>query len=209
MALRDPEFTNHPVLPPLITGTFGEMYGERIHLGVDYGAPLGTLASNRFLGDAQCVDFTNDGSFGIGVCIDYKATPYYGLYAHLSEAMVKPGDKVIHGQVIGKTGNTGASTGPHLHWQLCKLPTFPRDPTLNVDPLPFVKVKSDVPTHRMKVTATGVRMRSGPGTMYPILRTTKADEVLQVSELGWVRVTDGSGLVGWVRGDYLDHEGYR
>jgi murein DD-endopeptidase MepM/ murein hydrolase activator NlpD len=40
------------------------------------------------------------------------------IYAHLSSALVKPGDKVTAGQVIAKSGNTGNSTGPHLHVEL-------------------------------------------------------------------------------------------
>jgi hypothetical protein len=40
------------------------------------------------------------------------------IYAHLSKALVKPGDKVVAGQFIAKSGNTGNSTGPHLHVEL-------------------------------------------------------------------------------------------
>jgi murein DD-endopeptidase MepM/ murein hydrolase activator NlpD len=42
------------------------------------------------------------------------------MYAHLSKASVKPGEKIKRGQVIGKLGTTGASTGPHLHYEVLK-----------------------------------------------------------------------------------------
>jgi murein DD-endopeptidase MepM/ murein hydrolase activator NlpD len=40
------------------------------------------------------------------------------IYAHLSKALVKPGDKVKKGQHIGESGNTGNSSGPHLHFEM-------------------------------------------------------------------------------------------
>ena len=55
-------------------------------------------------------------SYGIYVTIDHEA--YKTVYAHLSERVVNVGDTVEKGQLIGKSGNTGNSTGPHLHIEL-------------------------------------------------------------------------------------------
>ena len=49
------------------------------------------------------------------------------LYAHLNSIFVKPGESVVAGQQIGSVGNTGNSTGPHLHFEL-RYQGVPRDP---------------------------------------------------------------------------------
>ena len=53
------------------------------------------------------------------------------MYAHLNEVLVKEGDLVKQGQVIAKTGNTGLSTGPHLHYSVWK-------GNMLIDPMQFV-----------------------------------------------------------------------
>ena len=100
------------------TGIFGSvriMNGQprNPHNGEDIGAPAGTdvAATNDGV-----VRLTVDHIFsGQGVFVDH-GLGFYSMYFHLSEILVKDGDLVKAGQVIGKVGATGRATGPHLHW---------------------------------------------------------------------------------------------
>jgi len=100
------------------TGIFGSvriMNGKprNPHNGEDIGAPLGAdvAATNDGI-----VRITVDHIFsGKGVFVDH-GLGFYSMYFHLSEILVKDGDLVTAGQIIGKVGATGRATGPHLHW---------------------------------------------------------------------------------------------
>lgn len=83
------------------------------HRGEDIAAPLGTdvVATND-----GSVRLTVDHLFsGKGVYLDH-GLGLYSMYFHLSEILVKDGESVKAGQVIGKVGASGRATGPHLHW---------------------------------------------------------------------------------------------
>lgn len=100
------------------TGIFGSvriMNGQprNPHNGEDIGAPMGAdvAATNDGV-----VRLTVDHFFsGKGIFLDH-GLGFYSMYFHLSEILVKDGDLVKAGQVIGKVGASGRATGPHLHW---------------------------------------------------------------------------------------------
>ena len=100
------------------TGIFGSvriMNGQprNPHNGEDIGAPLGTDVSATNDG---VVRLTVDHVFsGKGVFVD-PGLGFSSMYFHLSELLVKDGDLVKAGQVMGKVGASGRATGPHLHW---------------------------------------------------------------------------------------------
>lgn len=83
------------------------------HNGEDIGAPLGTdvLATNDGVVRLTVEHFFS----GKGVFLDH-GLGFYSMYFHLSEVLVKDGDVVKAGQIVGKVGATGRATGPHLHW---------------------------------------------------------------------------------------------
>lgn len=131
------------ILPGGITGGFGASYGGYSHRGTDVGVPIGTPVFAPAAG--QAVVFTNDGSFGKGVCLAHPDTGWFSLYAHLSLVDVFVGQDIRPGQRIGLSGNTGYSTGPHLHWQVSTSPSFPTDIRFSRDPMavPFVDQEED------------------------------------------------------------------
>ena len=83
------------------------------HNGEDISAPLGTDVVTTNDG---VVRLTVDHFFsGKGIFVDH-GLGFYSMYFHLSEVLVKDGESVKAGQIIGKVGATGRATGPHLHW---------------------------------------------------------------------------------------------
>lgn len=98
-----------------ITQAYGEKVTSNFHAGIDYGTPTGTpiLASS----DGSVVfagwDKTGYGTMVVLQHENNRAT----LYAHLSAVSVRVGDKVVQSQVVGYSGSTGNSTGPHLHFE--------------------------------------------------------------------------------------------
>ncbi|HMM47911.1 MAG TPA: M23 family metallopeptidase [Thiobacillaceae bacterium] len=89
--------------------------GREFHNGVDFvldiGTPILATAPGRVISAGY------EGPNGNRVSVDH-GYGYRSVYAHLSAIEVKPGDEVQRGQVVGLSGNTGRSSGPHLHYTL-------------------------------------------------------------------------------------------
>jgi murein DD-endopeptidase MepM/ murein hydrolase activator NlpD len=92
----------------------GRWWSKGYHTGVDYAVPVGT----DVLAVADGVIENANWGRSYGTQLVQKLDGGWFIYAHLSKTLVKPGDKVSEGQVIAKSGNTGNSTGPHLHAEL-------------------------------------------------------------------------------------------
>lgn len=87
----------------------------RPHLGVDYGAPMGTPV--QAIGNGLVVFAGRDGGAGNMVKLRH-ANGYQTLYLHLSIILVRIGEHVRQGQTIGRVGMTGLATGPHLDFRI-------------------------------------------------------------------------------------------
>jgi hypothetical protein len=110
--------------PGAVTSGFGmrthPQTGKKTHhRGTDIGAREGTPI--QAIADGVVVTVGDSGRVGYGkfVKIDHQ-NGYTSLYAHMSQTSVSNKQKVKKGAVIGKVGNTGSSTGPHLHIEITK-----------------------------------------------------------------------------------------
>lgn len=112
---------------------------RRPHKGIDLAAPRGVpvMASTDGLVIYTGKDFNG---FGKMVMIETVGdnTGYATLYAHLDKIVVYDGQKVTQGEVIGALGNTGRSSGPHLHFEIRKSDGIP------IDPLPMLPAGKDL-----------------------------------------------------------------
>lgn len=97
-------------------------YIKKFHFGLDFTAPEGTFVYSTADGTVEnVIKLTDKSSQGYGnFIIINHGYGYKTLYAHLNKSNVKPKQKVKRGQIIGFVGNTGISTGPHLHYEIIK-----------------------------------------------------------------------------------------
>lgn len=110
-----------------ISSHFGMRWG-RMHYGVDIAAPTGT--SVRAAADGRVTFAGRNGGYGNLVIIDH-GKGVETRYAHNSRLLVSVGAWVERGQIIARSGNTGNSTGPHLHFEI-------RYRAKAVDPIKFL-----------------------------------------------------------------------
>lgn len=105
-----------------ITSPFGPRespggVGSTNHNGIDLGVAEGTPVPTPVDGEVDDVGSQGGANSGYGNFVVVKdGRGMYHLFAHLSEALVSKGDRVVSGTIVAKSGNTGASTGPHLHY---------------------------------------------------------------------------------------------
>lgn len=178
MQLRKPFDGNYP-----ITQKFGEkITNPKGHNGIDYALPMGTpvLAAADGIVEKAGVDNTGYGNMVLVRHLWNDGT----VYAHLRNWSVQVGQKVKAGDVIGHSGNSGNSTGPHLHFEYR---TVFNDYKSAIDPEIFMKDSSPiqnpepvgaVPFGRVRVIADYVAIRNSPGITGTVLTRAKRGDVL-------------------------------
>ena len=119
-----------PAIQPISINDFGRIsdyYGRRrdpftgkirMHYGMDFTGPIGTEIYATGQGVVKKAGYSAYG-YGKEVLINH-GYGYKTIYAHLHDIHVERGDTVTRGEVIGTLGNTGRSTGPHLHYEIRK-----------------------------------------------------------------------------------------
>lgn len=118
---RMPGFAKGGLVKPIRSGTvtsrFGSPRGRYPHAGIDFAVPVGTPVYASMDGTVSRAGVNSvAGRTGIGAFLGHDGgrNTYYG---HLSRLLVKVGDTIRAGQQIALSGNTGNSTGPHLHFE--------------------------------------------------------------------------------------------
>lgn len=99
------------ITQPLLRG------GGSEHQGMDIAVPTDSYI--RAAGAGTVVDVGEDPVYGRYIAVEHR-DGYRTLYAHASETLVTPGQRVRRNEVIGLTGSTGRSTAPHLHFEIVK-----------------------------------------------------------------------------------------
>lgn len=139
-AMSLPSNGDKQMLFPLISPTaISSLFGTRVHpvtgqvrfhQGTDLAAAEGTPVVAAFSGRVEIAGWL--GGYGLIVVISHGDT-HETRYAHLSEVLVKTGQEVRQGTVIGLVGSTGLATGPHLHFEIWQKM---RDGLVAIDPTP-------------------------------------------------------------------------
>ena len=189
-----------------ITQNFGEnpaLYpSTKGHNGIDYGTPEGVEIRAAADGEVTFAGLDPEtqrnpmAGYGFHVRIVH-AGGMLTIYGHMQAGgiLVQAGQQVSMGQPIGRTGNTGRSTGPHLHFELRS------DVALISAVDPAGMIVEDLPEHLVlmagRITPEGdlLNLRTGPGTARGVIRTLKAGEAVQIFGLAgtdvWLRTADG------------------
>jgi len=217
--------TQHFGLRPEFYGAFGLPGHEGIDLRARTNANLYALAD----GTVTFAGFPTNNPYGLHIRMTHQqnGVTFYTIYAHLEKALVKKGDTVTAGQLIGLSDNSGNSQGSHLHLTLkIKGEQTGKYPPGVVDPWPYLKdapgaqqLPPDTPPATDLVVYTTVELfiRAKPingeiltllGVSEPLTVLGNADSAR--NKLGvegeWIQVQTSSNLVGYVAAWFVEEK---
>ena len=115
-------------IPMRVTSKWGEIRSGIIHQGIDIALSIGDTVYSSFCGEVRITAYQPTGYGNVVVVRNYNMSET--LYGHLDKSLVRNGQKVMAGEPIGIGGNTGTSTGPHLHFEI-------RRDNVAIDPMQF------------------------------------------------------------------------
>ncbi len=128
-----------PIPSAPITSRFGArmdpfLHRLAMHSGIDFKAAIGSPVHATAAGTVTVAQYS--GGYGNMVVIDH-GEGISTRYGHMSRLLVKKGDVVEEGAIIGRTGSTGRSTGPHLHYEV-------RVNNRAIDPIAYIKAGAEL-----------------------------------------------------------------
>ena len=164
-----------------------QRFGEKItnpagHTGIDYALYIGTPVLAAMDGKISRVVSLVSG-YGTHIIIDH-GNGLQTVYAHLSRISVSFGDFVREGQIIGRSGNSGNTTGPHLHFEVRRCGT-------PIDPETLFTADSAAASGDRRVKVPLLYVRSGPGTEYPIVDSLREGTAVSgevTAETIWLKI---------------------
>ena len=164
-----------------------QKFGLKGHNGIDFAVMTGTEVKAT---DDGIVERVNFDAGGYGRYVRIKHDWGISLYAHLDRYTVYAGQILKQGEIIGYSGNTGNSTGPHLHFEIHPDGVDSKNGYSGaVDPMPYLTADLPLPKPEpvneklVTVITSALKIRSGPSTATTQLGMThfgKQFEVLEV-----------------------------
>jgi murein DD-endopeptidase MepM/ murein hydrolase activator NlpD len=129
--LRIDPFSYYKQKPGVAAGGGTDGRKRSFHHGIDFTSPVGTPVRAAREGEVVKVSISR---WGHGKMVELQHEDgWFTVYSHNSQILVKVGDKVKQGDVISLSGNTGRSTGPHLHFEIRRPDQSSVDPRLFMD----------------------------------------------------------------------------
>ena len=92
----------------------GKMWSKGYHTGIDFAVPIGTPVLAAADGKIENANWGK----AYGNQVVQKVDGGWVIYAHLNKVRIKPGQVAKKGDIVGESGNTGNSSGPHLHFEM-------------------------------------------------------------------------------------------